>query len=96
MTPHVLVDGVACDRVSVFDRGLGYGDGLFETVRFVGGDAPLWSRHMQRLAEGCRRLGLPLPDPQVLLSEARAVSHGLTDAVVRIIGRPFGVATSQP
>ena len=82
--PRVLVDGQARDQVSALDRGLGYGDGLFETVRFVGADAPLWPRHMQRLGEGCRRLRLPLPDPAVLLAEARAVSQGLDRAVVRI------------
>lgn len=44
------------------DRGLHYGDGLFETMRFVGGSSPLWDGHRQRLAAGCQRLGLPAPD----------------------------------
>ena len=44
------------------DRGLHYGDGLFETLRFVGACAPLWDWHRQRLAMGCARLGLPEPD----------------------------------
>jgi 4-amino-4-deoxychorismate lyase len=81
---RVLVDGRADERISVLDRGLGYGDGLFETIRFQGADAPLWARHMQRLAEGCRRLGLPMPAPALLLNEARATSRGLAQSVVRI------------
>ncbi|WP_049620868.1 aminodeoxychorismate lyase [Frateuria defendens] len=81
---RVLVDGQAQDRVSVFDRGLSYGDGLFETLRFEAGEAPLWPRHMQRLASGCERLGLPAPDAALLREEARAVSAGLAQAVVRI------------
>jgi 4-amino-4-deoxychorismate lyase len=81
---RVLVDGRAGDRISALDRGLGYGDGLFETIRFLGADAPLWPRHMQRLEEGCRRLGLPLPGAAGLFGEARAVSQGLAQAVVRI------------
>jgi 4-amino-4-deoxychorismate lyase len=84
MKPRVLVDGQAHAQVSALDRGLGYGDGLFETVRFVGADAPLWARHMQRLGEGCRRLGLPMPDTAQLLAEARTASNGMAHAVVRI------------
>jgi 4-amino-4-deoxychorismate lyase len=78
------VDGRPGDRVSAFDRGLSYGDGLFETIRFAGGVAPLWSRHMERLAAGCRRLHMPLPDVAALLREAREVSAGLPQSVVRI------------
>jgi 4-amino-4-deoxychorismate lyase len=44
------------------DRGLHYGDGLFETIRYVGARAPLWDWHQQRLAGGCARLGLPEPN----------------------------------
>lgn len=97
MTARVLVDGQARNQVSVLDRGLGYGDGLFETIRFVGSGAPLWPRHMQRLEEGCRRLGLPLPGPGMLLAEARDVSHGLDQAVVRItLTRGVGARGYRP
>ncbi|WP_130620526.1 aminodeoxychorismate lyase [Dyella amyloliquefaciens] len=81
---RVLVDGAPADTVSVLDRGLSYGDGLFETIRFVHGMAPLWVRHMQRLRDGCRRLAMPVPDGERLLREALAVSCGLEHAVVRI------------
>ena len=97
MTARVRVDGQVRDQVSVLDRGLGYGDGLFETIRFVGSGAPLWPRHMQRLEEGCRRLGLPMPGPGVLLAEAREVSHGLDQAVVRItLTRGVGARGYRP
>ncbi|PWK89956.1 aminodeoxychorismate lyase [Fulvimonas soli] len=82
--PRMRVNGVAAAAVGAADRGLAYGDGLFETVRFVGAGAPLWARHMERLARGCARLGLPPPDPALLLREARAVGEGLDAAVVRI------------
>jgi 4-amino-4-deoxychorismate lyase len=81
---RVLVDGQPQDRISVFDRGLGYGDGLFESIRFVAGAAPLWRRHMRRLEDGCRRLQLPGPDGERLLEEARGVVAGLAQAVARI------------
>ena len=81
---RTLVDGQVRDQVSVLDRGLSYGDGLFETVRFVGSQAPLWARHMQRLETSCLRLGLPAPDPTTLLCEAREVTAGWSQAVARI------------
>ena len=97
MTSRVRVDGQDGAQVSAFDRGLGYGDGLFETIRFIGWDAPLWPRHMRRLDEGCRRLGLPSPDPDLLLAEARAVSRELSDAVVRItLTRGVGARGYRP
>lgn len=81
---RVLVDGQPSNSVSVFDRGFCYGDGLFETIRFTGGKAPLWSRHMQRLADSCERLRLPVPDAALLLGDALIVTASLDHAVVRI------------
>lgn len=84
MASRVLVNGVAGTQVSALDRGLAYGDGLFETVRFLRGEAPLWLRHVERLQRSCERLGLVMPDAATLLHEARTASGGMDDAVVRI------------
>ena len=78
---RLLLDGQAEGTVSPFDRGLLYGDGLFETIRFVAGKAPLWARHMQRLQHGCERLGLPAVDTAQLESEALTVAEGMDEAV---------------
>lgn len=51
-------------RISVFDRGFLYGDGVFETVRIYEG-SPVWlSRHLARLTRSCRTIppGLLLPE----------------------------------
>lgn len=80
----MLVDGQPQGQVSAQDRGLLYGDGLFETIRFVGGVAPLWPRHMRRLTWGCGRLRLPAPDPALLWQEAATVTRGMAETVVRI------------
>jgi 4-amino-4-deoxychorismate lyase len=66
------------------DRGLSYGDGVFETIRFVGDRAPLWHRHMQRLKLGCQRLQLPIPDVQLLQHEAAEATRNMGEAVLRI------------
>lgn len=81
---RILVDGRPGATVSVLDRGLGYGDGLFESIRFVGRTAPLWPRHMQRLAEGCARLRIPMPDEGVVLSEVRSLLDDAAQSVARI------------
>lgn len=47
------------------ERGFLFGDGLFETVRLYGGQAPAWARHAARLAEGCRTLGIPYPGEEI-------------------------------
>jgi 4-amino-4-deoxychorismate lyase len=84
MTARMRVNGVATAQVSALDRGLAYGDGLFESIRFVGAIAPLWPRHMQRLAEGCARLRIPAPDPAQLWRESLEVSRDMPAAVLRI------------
>lgn len=43
------------------DRGVAYGDGLFETVLVRDGQPYLWDYHMARLLAGCQRLGIPTP-----------------------------------
>lgn len=80
----MLVNGQPRDSISALDRGLAYGDGLFETIRFVYGDAPLWSRHMHRLLTSCERLHMPAPDPKQLHQEAQQAVGNQREAVVRI------------
>tara|TARA_R110001606_G_scaffold21302_1_gene75226 strand:+ start:76232 stop:77047 length:816 start_codon:yes stop_codon:yes gene_type:complete len=46
------------------DRGLAYGDGLFETLRVdAAGRVPLWPRHRARLLAGARRLAIAIDAP---------------------------------
>ncbi|MDX1598212.1 MAG: aminodeoxychorismate lyase, partial [Marinobacter sp.] len=44
--------------VSATDRGLSYGDGLFETIRMEGCGAVLLSRHLQRMVTDAAVLGI--------------------------------------
>ena len=92
MTARVLVDGLADDRVSALDRGLAYGDGLFETIRAVDGEVPLWDRHMARLSDGCRRLGLPAPDAGVLSRESARSSANHGSRLLDVCRRVFSIA----
>jgi len=69
-------NGVAANTVSIDDRAFQYGDGLFETIAIRGGQPRLWRYHVDRLARGCERLGLVLPDSEVLRDQLdAAVQH---------------------
>lgn len=48
-------------RIGLFDHGLLYGDGLFETIRVTNGRCFRPEAHLARLTESAGRLGLPLP-----------------------------------
>lgn len=80
-----LVNGVAQGVVSIRDRGLQYGDGLFETLRCDQGKVRWFDRHMLRLELGCERLGLPRPDRALLRAEAESLAAGMPRAIVKII-----------
>ncbi len=72
----VLLDGVrleeAAARVSLFDRGFQYGDGLFETLAVVAGRPLFWEAHFARLQRSARLLGLPMAAEALWRQEAEA------------------------
>jgi 4-amino-4-deoxychorismate lyase len=74
---HALVDGLPADVVTVNDRGLQYGHGMFETCRIVDGCVPLWPYHRARLDQTARRLNIPqLLDPiDAEVAELGATQH---------------------
>lgn len=80
-----LVNGQAGTNLPVADRGLQYGDGLFETMALRNGEPLLWDRHMQRLGLGCRRLGLPAPETRLLREEVARIAGTEVRAVAKII-----------
>ncbi|MCG6552598.1 MAG: aminodeoxychorismate lyase [Candidatus Magnetominusculus sp. LBB02] len=74
-------------RVSVFDRGFMYGDGVFETMRSYGGVVFKIDGHIRRLRRSLNMtsLSLPLSDEdlhEAIYSTLRA--NDLTEAVVRL------------
>lgn len=81
----ILVDGIPSGTVSVADRGLNYGDGLFETMRLHEGRVPLLARHLARLREGCRRLGIAWPDEHVIAADVQQVCATGGQGVIKVI-----------
>jgi 4-amino-4-deoxychorismate lyase len=80
-----LVNGEMLEHIHVADRGLNYGDGLFETLAVIQGRPRWWQDHIDRLAAGCERLGMQVPAQAVLLREVQTVSAGQFRCVVKII-----------
>ena len=78
------IDGQPAELLSIQDRGLAYGDGLFETIAVTAGQPSLLERHLARLTEGGARLHIPLDLP-LLRAELLAFSRQLGDGVAKLI-----------
>lgn len=88
----IYIDGQLCAeedaKISVFDHGLLYGDGVFEGIRFYGGRVFKLEEHIARLYDSARAICLEIPlSPaemtEALLSTIRA--NGLRDGYVRLV-----------
>jgi len=78
------IDGCPADLLSIKDRGLAYGDGLFETIAVKHGQPSLLERHLRRLEGGCARLGIAA-DLQLIHRELLAFAAQLGDGVMKLI-----------
>ena len=58
MSDLTRVNGEKSHSLDVMDRGLCYGDGLFETIKVFQNKPLLLDAHFSRLALGCERLGI--------------------------------------
>jgi len=78
------VGGPPRETLSSLDRGLAYGDGLFETIAVRNARPRLLEHHLARLADGCRRLSIPL-DQALLRAELLAFASELGEGVAKLI-----------
>jgi branched-chain amino acid aminotransferase len=94
----IWLDGEWHDRdtakVSVYDHGLLYGDGVFEGLRVYGGKVFRLDEHVDRLYDSARALWLEVPIPREELGrviEEAVRRSGLAEAYVRpIVTRGVG------
>src|SRR5438093_10593333 len=65
MTPKVYVNGKLYDKpdakISVYDHGLLYGDGVFEGIRIYDGKIFRLKEHVDRLFDSARAIKLDIP-----------------------------------
>ena len=85
MSAACWVDGMPSASVNTLDRGLHYGDGLFETLKVKEGRIALLDYHLQRLAQGCGRLSFAIPPTSALQDELRRAAQGQSRAVLKLI-----------
>ncbi|HZX16033.1 MAG TPA: aminodeoxychorismate lyase [Pseudomonas sp.] len=93
------VDGQPAELLSVTDRGMAYGDGLFETIAVNAGQPVLLERHLTRLAEGCARLKLSVDLPTVraqLLAFSQQLGEGVAKLILTRGDGQRGYALPQP
>lgn len=84
MTVTALLNGQVASAISITDRGLSYGDGIFRTVLVQRGHPVAWPFHWTRLQHDCQRLGLTPPEDSLLLAEcAELFKHA--DGVLKIL-----------
>ena len=75
-------------KVSVFDHGLLYGDGVFEGIRFYNNKVFHLEEHMERLYKSAAAIALDIPLDQAALTEALLETirrNELTDGYVRLV-----------
>ncbi len=90
MSGRVFIDGAVVDaadaRVPITDRGLHYGDGVFEVLRTARGRAVLLDRHLARLAAGAAAIRLvPPPTAAIADAVARTLDGFVGDARIKIL-----------
>lgn len=92
MSLKVYLDGQLVDKedakVSVYDHGLLYGDGVFEGIRVYGSNVFLLKEHIERLYESALaiRLEIPLsPAEMTKAVEETVAANGITDGYVRLV-----------
>ena len=87
-------------RIDPADRGFNLGDGVFETIRAVGGKPAYLNRHLARLRRGAAVLGMDIPATDDALETALYDVAGGQDCALRLTltrgPAPRGVLPSSP
>lgn len=90
------INGRRGELVDNRDRGLHYGDGLFETMRVRRAGIRLLDFHLQRLFAGCSRLKIAGPSEPSLRAELQRIAATRRDGVLKLIlTRGHGAAKSR-
>ncbi len=82
---RILINGAALESIPVSDRGLHYGDGVFETLAVSAGEPLVLEEHLARLQRGLSALGLPDLDPQLIIDEIPKAVSEAPHSILKII-----------
>ena len=88
----IWLDGKLVDeneaKISVFDHGLLYGDGIFEGIRFYNGRVFRLEEHIHRLFDSAKAILLNMPWTQEEVCKftcETVAANGLTDGYIRLV-----------
>ncbi len=91
-SPKVYIGGKLYEkadaRISVFDHGLLYGDGVFEGMRSYAGKVFRLADHVQRLYDSAKAIHLAIPMTQEAMGQAvvdTLKANNLVDAYIRLV-----------
>jgi branched-chain amino acid aminotransferase len=92
MSLKVYIGGKLYDKadakISVYDHGLLYGDGVFEGIRAYAGRVFRLKEHVDRLYDSARSIHLQIPMPRDAMARAivdTLAANKLTDAYIRVV-----------
>jgi len=71
MTPIALINGAKHSKISIFNRNVQFGDGLFETCVVENKKILFSANHFARLNRGCEQLKISKVDESVWLSDVK-------------------------
>jgi branched-chain amino acid aminotransferase len=92
MTQKIYINGKLFGKedakISVYDHGLLYGDGVFEGIRSYGGKVFRLAEHVRRLYESAKAIWLEIPMSQDEMSKAindTVAANGIKDGYIRVV-----------
>ena len=85
MPINATVNGKPSSQISIHDRGLLYGDGVFRTLRVSAGQIICWQRHYQKLKFDCAAIGIICPDFTLLTQELQPLLQQHPNSIAKII-----------
>src|SRR5438105_9674157 len=92
MTPRIYINGKLYDKadakISVYDHGLLYGDGVFEGIRVYAGKIFRLREHLDRLYESARAIRLEIPMTREQMADAvqsTVTANAKRDGYIRLV-----------
>jgi 4-amino-4-deoxychorismate lyase len=81
----MLVNGKPGNLISIRDRGLLYGDGVFRTFAATHGKVQQWPLHYRKLQHDCAALDIACPEVALLTVELDGLLAQHPDGIVKLI-----------
>ncbi|HUT09577.1 MAG TPA: branched-chain-amino-acid transaminase [Thermoguttaceae bacterium] len=92
MSLKVFINGTLYDKddakISVYDHGLLYGDGVFEGIRSYGGKVFRLKEHLDRLWDSAKAIWLEIPITKRQMAraiEGTLAENGIEDGYIRVL-----------